>query len=265
MKRCVAVRRVGPIAIVALFSLLVVHATPARAGTAFDGPQAAGATFGAGAVAGMICWTLELGTQDRWRIEEEVEQRDDDFERTGWYGQLAGAYVLEFIDEGEEADRLQEVFPGPVDFELDSRHSGGIRVAVGRRCHERLAVEVEVEWIAPYEGSLDSADKSKLRDIQIAPVASTVNAKGYLLTGRIQPYLLAGVGVLSVSTESKNTADNKGGTKRTGQLAVRGGGGVDFYLNRNWVLNFGVDYLYSATNLEYLDFLTVSTGVQYRF
>ncbi len=266
MKRCVAVRPVGPIAIVALLSLLVVHAAPARAGSAFDGPQAGGATFGAGLVAGIVCWTVELGTQDRYRIEEEVEQRDDDFERTGWYGQFAGAYVLEFIDEGKETDNLQEAHPSnPIQFELDSRHSGGFRAALGRRCHERFAVEVEVEWIAPYEGSVDLRTGGKLQDIKIAPVTGTVNVKGFLLTGRIQPYLLAGMGVMSISNESKNTNDDLSGTKRTGQLAVRGGGGVDFYLNRNWVLNLGVDYLYSATNLEYLDFLTVSTGVQYRW
>ena len=121
------------VSLAAALALALVHAPTARAGQAFDGPQAGGATLGAALVAGIVCWTVELGTQDRYRFDEVVEERDDDYGRVGWYGQLNALYALEVIDEGkEEVGMAESVAPEPVDFKLDSRHSGGIRAAAGR-------------------------------------------------------------------------------------------------------------------------------------
>lgn len=261
--RCWSLR--APILTAALLSLLAIHASPARAGSnPFDGPQAGGATFGAGLLAGIACWTFELGTSDRYRIDE-VEERDDDFERAGWYASLSGAYVLEVIDEGEEQKALEEAFaPSLVGFELDSRHSGGVRGVIGRRCHERVAVELDIQWMAPFEGKIETPE-AVLVDVDLDIVTATVNTKAYALTGRLQPYGLLGVGTIAIITTSKNRADSKGGEKDTGNLVVRGGGGVDFYVDRHWVVNLEASYLWSATNLDYFDFFTLSTGVTYRF
>jgi len=254
------------VSLAAALALALVHAPTARAGQAFDGPQAGGATLGAALVAGIVCWTVELGTQDRYRFDEVVEERDDDYGRVGWYGQLNALYALEVIDEGkEEVGMAESVAPEPVDFKLDSRHSGGIRAAAGRRCHERFAVEVDVDWIAPYKGDLDSENSGKLQDVEYEIVSATINAKGYLLTGRVQPYVLLGIGTLVVMTTNDPVSLGPTRQKETGQLAVRGGGGVDFYVDRNWVLNLGADYLWAATNLDHFDFFSVTAGVQYRW
>jgi len=252
-------------ALVTLTSTLFAVAD-ARAQVEFDGPQAAGATFGAGLLGGIVCWTVELATQERTRRGEAKPTRSDDYDRYGWYIGVAGVDAVEFIDESKEEERLSEAFaPFPVDFDMDGRHTGGIRFQAGRRCHPRFSVEVDVQWLDDFDAKLTSESQGTLQKISIAPIVGDINVKGYLLTGRIQPYLLAGVGTMSLRTESKNTNDDLSSTKETGVLIVRGGGGVDFYVDRNWVLNLGIDYLYSATNTETVDFLTIGLGVQYRF
>lgn len=261
MKRAVA------IAIVAALSTLTFGASAARAQVAFDGPQAAGATFGAGVLTSIVCWTVELATSETgFGNEDEQPEADDDFDRRGWYAGASGVYALEFIDEGKEEKSLREAFaPFPVDFGLDSRHTGGVRVQAGRRCHSRFSVEADLQWIDDFDGKLESRTQGKIQDIQIAPFVGSVDIKGYLLTGRFQPYLLFGVGTMGIHTTSTNTADGEDSVQDTGVLVLRGGGGLDFYVDRNWVLNLGIDYLHSATNLEIVDFLTVGLGVQYRF
>ncbi len=270
VKRGVAVGPIccrGSALLVAVFCAIALHAPSAQAKTPFNGTQAGGATFGAGLIAGIACWTLELGTQDRWAIEEEVEERDDDYERVGWYGQLSGTYVLEVIDDGKEEEGVADATsPAPIDFEFDSRHSGGIGFGFGRRCHERVSVEVDIDWmVGGFEGDFDSPTEGTLQKADYEFVAATVNAKGHLLTGRIQPYVLLGTGTLAISTETKTVSNGVKKNKETGNLLVRGGGGVDFYVTRNWVLNVGADYLWSATNLDYFDFFTFGVGVQHRW
>ncbi|MCP5045304.1 MAG: porin family protein [bacterium] len=262
MKRAVAVLIVAALA---TLSTLPFGASSAHAGDPFDGSQAAGATLGAALLSGIACWTVDLATT-QFRRGEEEETRDDDFDRKGWYVGVSGVYALEFIDEDKEQESLDDAFGGAlVDFDLNSRHTGGVRLQAGRRCHQRFSVEVDLQWIDDFDAELKSSTEGKVQDISIAPIVGSIDVKGYLLTGRIQPYALLGVGTMSVRTKSKNSADDNSSLKDTGVLVVRGGGGVDFYLDRNWVLNLGIDYVHSATNLEIVDFLTVAVGAQYRW
>jgi opacity protein-like surface antigen len=95
--------------------------------------------------------------------------------------------------------------------------------------------------------------------------------KGHLLTGRYQPFVLLGLGFMRM--ESK-TRDASGGaipgsapqaSDRTIKLAMRFGGGLDFYITENVLANAEISYLMPTGKLEGLDYYTFGLGLQYRF
>ncbi|MBW2292567.1 MAG: porin family protein [Deltaproteobacteria bacterium] len=245
---------------------LILAASSAQATVDFDGPQAAGATFGAGLVTGIACWTLELAMGEE---EERHGEVNDDFDRRGWYAGIEGVYAYEDVKEGkEEEDLIESHAPFNVTFSLDSDHTGGLNFKVGRRCHPRIAVEIEIEWIDEFEGTVKEPTAGDVTKLSFSPIlVGTVNLKGYLLTGRFQPYALFGMGTMSVKSESRSISQGVGvnESQTTGLFALRFGGGIDIYATRNWVVTGGIDYVYAATSIQHVNYLSVALGVQYRF
>lgn len=259
-------RQAVTVPIATVMTALTLAAASAQAAVDFDGSQAVGVTFGAGLLTGMACWTLELAMGEE---EERYGEVTDDFDRRGWFAGFEGVYGLEYLEEGEEEEDLRESFgQANLDFSLDSRHTGGLNFKLGRRCHSRLAVEVEVEWLDEFEGTLESPGVGELSKISFAPiVVGTINLKGFLLTGRYQPYVLFGVGIMSIESETRSTANgvDAKNSQTSGMLALRFGGGIDIYATRNWVVTGGIDYVYSATSIDHMNYLSVGVGFQYRF
>jgi hypothetical protein len=254
-------------ATILIAAALIFAAPSAQADGSFDGPQAAGATFGAGVVTGIACWTFELAQGE---VEEPIpgEVRED-FDRRGWFAGLEGVYGYQDFKVGDEESDIRETYqPFDVDFNMDSDSGGGLNFKVGRRCHSRVAVEFEVEWIDKFKGTIKEPTAGDVTNVKFSPiVVTTVNVKGYLLTGRYQPYALLGVGMLALRSASSNVTDGPGKEYQqdTGMLALRFGGGIDVYATRNWVVTGGVDYVYSATNIDHMNYISVGVGVQYRF
>ena len=83
----------------------------------------------------------------------------------------------------------------------------------------------------------------------------TGNAKGYPLLGRVQPYGVAGVGLLSFT--QKRDADLG--------FVARIGGGVDLYLSEAVVVDLEIVYLLPAGSLDDYQFTTFTVGIQYRY
>jgi len=261
------VRQVAAVLIPAAVTMLALAApTTVRAqSSAFDGPQAFGVMAGAGLLAGMICWTVELANADSRYDDAPKVERDDDYERTGWFvgGKIVSA--TEFLDEGQEEENNREASPIPVEFKMDSGNtSAGFSLVGGRRCNDRFSVEIGFEWVDDFSGKFIRTDNGNVaKSATFAPIVGTINLKGYLLTGRYQPYGLFGVGLMAIDEVTKTTSATSRQT--TGLLALRFGGGIDYYLTRNWVLNAELDYIYSATDIETFDYLSLGFGVSYRF
>ena len=89
----------------------------------------------------------------------------------------------------------------------------------------------------------------------------TGDLKGYLLTGRIQPYGLAGVGFMYADVE--DTAFIFGFDET--DFAARLGGGVDYYFTENLVFNAEIGGVLPTGRLEILDQFTFAFGIQCRF
>ena len=90
----------------------------------------------------------------------------------------------------------------------------------------------------------------------------TGNVKFYPLTDRVQPFILAGLGLAQVKVE-----DSLGlGIEETeSDFALRFGGGVDYYATRNIVLSVDVSYVLPTGDIDRSDYVSFGWGLQYRF
>ncbi len=177
--------------------------------------------------------------------------QDDDFDRNGFYVGvgLAGAAYTEVKDDLEKAL--------PAGISVDVEVPPGLDARVGYRFHRRLAGEVQLQWFP--KADIEFADTKALK---LETLTVTANAKGYLLTGRIQPFLLVGAGLMHF--DAKDTLGL--GLRAKGEgFAARFGGGVDVYLNRNFLLALDAGYVLPTGDVDGLDYVSFSLGLQYRF
>ena len=258
-------RRAVALLISTTVAALFLVAGTAQATKPFDGPEAGGATLAAGILTGFVCWTIELAEGESYD-DEGFEEVDDDFDRAGWFVGLQGVYAHENIDESKEQDNVNESnLPFLVDFQMSTSEVGGVRGKIGRRCNSRLSVELQLEWLDSFKASVDEAETGRTNDITFDSMVGSIDVKGYLLTGRLQPFVMVGVGTMGVDTTSTNASDGSALAQDTGLLVGRFGGGVDYYLTRQWVISVEADYVYAATNIQNLDYFSLGAGVTYRF
>jgi opacity protein-like surface antigen len=232
---------------------------PARSDTAKTIVEAtAGAAF-----AGIFCASVALTADD------EVDK--DDFARRGWSVGIGGSYASETFEDDAEAD-FQRVLGPDVDLDVDE-NTFGINGHVGYRCHRRFSAEVEVEWLDAFSAELTEPGFAQLADVDNEPLVVTTNVKGYLLTGRTQPFLLIGAGAMTAHKKLRNTVglftvDPQGRVEINeikNAFAMRFGGGIDIYATTHVVVSLGIDYVLPFGKLDAMDYISVNWGIQYRF
>ena len=225
----------------------------ARSDTAKTIAEAAAAA----ALVGVMCSSIAL--------TDEAEIVEDDFARRGWFVGVAGSYAFATFEDDAE-DNFAKTLGPAVDLSVDD--SAGFNGRVGYRCNRRFAAEVQTEWIDGFDGDLTQPRVDPLANVEFDPIVVTANVKGYLLTGRYQPFLLVGAGAMTADVNIRNPV----GLAFTGidsesenAFAMRFGGGIDLYATENVVVNLEVDYVYPFGNLDDLRYVTIGWGVQYRF
>jgi opacity protein-like surface antigen len=224
------------------------------------------------ALIGILCSSVVL------TVDDEVDK--DDFARRGWLIGLGGSYGVETFEDAAESDFRDDLpsapvdpeFPDPVSLSVDN--SLGVNGRVGYRCHRYFSAEVEVEWNR-FSSDLTQPGYERLANVVSEPVVVTANVKGYFLTGRYQPFLLLGAGVMSADIKLRDPV----GLEFTGlksrsenEFAMRFGGGIDLYATEHVVVSLEANYVLPFSSLETLDdmkytpdYITVSWGFQYRF
>jgi hypothetical protein len=133
----------------------------------------------------------------------------------------------------------------------------GISGRGGYRFHPHFSGEAQFEWFPSREIERGGLNVGKLET-----VTATANAKGYLLNGRLQPYLLTGIGLMHSRIHDTKTAGVSG---TSDDFLARFGGGVEFYVYPESVLTFEADYMLPTGDSSDLDHVLVSLGFQYRF
>ena len=225
---------------------------PARAGQA-EGIAAVGAI---GALGSMFCWTAANAESD--------ESSQSEYARRG---ALLGAEVAYGI-ETYESDLPSSLRTISSDLNLSANNSFGIKGRAGYRCNRYASAEIQVEWLHSYDGKVFEDGVGKIARLDIEPIVATVNARGYVPIGdeRIQPFALLGGGLVTVKTKLRDTTGlGLTSSERTTEVAIRVGGGVDFYATPNIVLTLAVDYLHAFGDLDGFNYVSTSMGMLYRF
>jgi opacity protein-like surface antigen len=150
----------------------------------------------------------------------------------------------------------------PAFFKVDLESPVGVQARVGYRFLPHLAGEVQFQWFAKANVELEDPDENTMDAYKLESLNLTGNLKAYLLTGRIQPFVLAGAGFMHLNGDDKVGL----GLRTSGDdFAARFGGGIDFYLNRNFVAVLEGGYILPTGKLDDFDHVTWSAGIQYRF
>ena len=145
---------------------------------------------------------LGLAVTLLWAVSASAQ----DYERNGFYVGLGGSYVIENFGS-----------QGPILGGVSNGGAGNARV--GYRLHENASVEVMAEIVEGLDYSADS----------VVPDAWTVgvNGKAFLETGRVQPFLMVGMGMMRAEVPEREgeviflSADE--------DFAARFGAGLDVY------------------------------------
>jgi opacity protein-like surface antigen len=218
--------------------------------------------------------------------------------RSGWY---AGLSILAGINTFE---RTLEANAG---FDVSTNETIGVGGRVGYRFAPRFAVEGQVEWMNPFKAEADTicSDRTPLTSTQrppglsagvaatlpclghevisptidpirtgdpyrIEPIVATLNARGYLATGRWQPYMLFGSGLMYLAFDDEATCKPLSMCGRDVELvsyALRVGGGLEYYMTERFVLTLGASYVLPLTGAaKDFDYVSIEPfGITYRF
>jgi opacity protein-like surface antigen len=171
-----------------------------------------------------------------------AEPDGTDYARRGWYVGGGATYAFEQL-------------PDHHDLKVDD--SPGFKILGGYRVLPNLAAEIDVDYLHGFDVKIDGYDAASIRG-----VATTLNGKGYLATGRVQPYGVAGVGGLYVAGLDSSLHNVLG---VNGGFLTRFGGGLDLYATEHVVLNAEATYDLPTGNVSDLRFVPLTIGAQYRF
>jgi opacity protein-like surface antigen len=193
-------------------------------------------------------------------LNAEEETAEDEYSRPGWLLGAGGSYAFETFEDDVD---LPSFMPS---LSLSADDSFSIHGRAGYRCHPRFSAEVEFEWVDGFDADISQSGVGKVAKVDIEPIVVTANIKGYLLTGRYQPFLLVGGGFMRADEKVRDTAAALGlsGSDHTTRFAARFGGGVDVYATRHIVVTAEAGYVLPTGSLEY-DYVTIGMGLQYRF
>ncbi len=267
------------IAIVLLVSSFV--ALPARA----DGVKGAVGTLGMGALSTFLCTlTVIYGP-------EEEESSSDDFARKGFYVGAGGGFAGENFSDRPVGD-IADIFsnqPGkgiPIlagdKAKGHSDDSWSVNGRGGYRCHPRYSIGAWLEYFGGFDTQWNGPLGSGGDDVDIFAVGAEI--KGYLLTGRYQPYVLVGGGTMHIETKVTNPTGVAGTTPNAmpppdniptigpviqsrdyTDFVFRFGGGVDLYATKHFVVNVGASYWLPMGEVSGVDLFTIGGGIEYRF
>jgi opacity protein-like surface antigen len=172
-----------------------------------------------------------------------AQAEEPDYAQTGAYaGGAIGIGMEKFGNQGLPAVH-HDAFVGSI--------TGGYRL------HPHIAVEVQIEG-GKYDGDAVGTDM----DTKI--YTYTVNVKGFLLTGQIQPYLMAGAGLAHAKRKVKKSS-LKSISLDDSAFAARFGGGVDYWITESISLGVAASYVLPRSSLDSLEYISVAGTVRYRF
>jgi opacity protein-like surface antigen len=198
-----------------------------------------------------------------WHSHEHVEDHHDEYEEDLEASKAVheldplgvGPYLGVHFIAGLEAYRGSARRDVGGNRNVDESYGFGARI--GYRFHPHIAVEVHSEWIEGFDLQQFPGDHSEIRTW-----TNTINGKFFFGHSRLQPYVLAGMGLQRAWVRNPTP----GGVNFDDVAFVgRVGGGIDFQLNSHVGLNLESSYLAPTGDLDDFDTVSLGLGLTYRF
>ncbi|MBW2274180.1 MAG: porin family protein [Deltaproteobacteria bacterium] len=189
-------------------------------------------------------------------LAQDDEEEESVFARQGGYVMAA---VVGGFDAAAENDLVDLGFD-----DVNVAPGIGFNTRLGWRSTPHFGFEFELEYINDF--TISFAENGVGVKTDSLALAMTFNGKVPILTGRIQPYGIAGAGLLyyKIREGSKNDGTS---------FLVRGGIGLDYYITENFVANIEGSYAYPTSRIDPLDqglpvdadYVSLGVGLAYRF
>lgn len=174
-----------------------------------------------------------------------------DFAHTGAY---VGGGLLGALNETELDDAAGDAL--------------GFDLRGGYRFHPHFAVEAQLSYFDNIGGDIAVSDRFgnevNVANFDLDTLTGTVNLKGFLLPGRVQPYAQVGIGGSYLHGELEYLGTTYVDDS-TAEFTFRGGGGVDVYLTPSVLLYTEATYILLTGEFDGDGFIPLVFGAQYRF
>jgi opacity protein-like surface antigen len=169
-----------------------------------------------------------------------AKETEPDYGATGFYLGIGAAYAWDQFDQFSTREPDMAI---------------GFDAWGGYRFLSYLAAELQLEYMNGFDVSYPWYGYY----LEGEAVTFTGNLKAYLPLGRFQPFLMSGVGLGYVKSEI-----GRSDTSYTA-FAARFGGGFDFYVTESLAFQISSSYVLQTGDLDGLDYVSMTAGLQYRF
>jgi hypothetical protein len=222
----------------------------------------------------LLCAALTTGSMF-FAVSASAQDDDDDdweeegaFSESGPYVNLGGSFGIQNFSTN--IGREEKNKGGLLLVQNENDFGGGLNFKLGARAIEWVAYELQFEYIAKMDFNAFRIDKDEDLDdatydrIEPNVFTTTLNIKVFplhsvldgVLGGRIQPYVVAGFGMLAATDTDIQTPLS---------MATRGTLGVDVYITPEWSIFADGGYVYTWGNLKGMDYISASLGAAYHF
>jgi hypothetical protein len=167
--------------------------------------------------------------------KKQIDEENDDPARSGPILGVGGLWAIDNFDG----------------IGLATDTSGGYNIHLGYRFNKWVATDVHIERYQEFDAPPG----------EVNGWAVGLNARGYALSGPIQPFGLIGMNYLDMET-TNNTAPNP--KKTDDGPALRFGIGLDWYVTPRIVLTTDASYLLGLGEVADYDVAVLSAGFTYR-
>jgi opacity protein-like surface antigen len=169
-----------------------------------------------------------------------------DTDRTGGYIAAGGGVAVIREDN----------FVNPGDFTERTGNSGLVDARGGFRFHEHIAAELQIHYL--HEFLTRSNFFNTTVWVQDAmSVNGSANIRGYLLTDKVQPYGLFGLGAMWVQDDIRDLS--------TTAFMLRTGAGIEFWVLRNFGLDVAFSYNIPFGELDDYQYFGATAALIFRF
>lgn len=165
------------------------------------------------------------------------------------------------------------------DISADFETSLGFMVRGGYRINSIFAVEAEGNFIAGWDTQDEEPPPgTEQSDFTLDGGTATVNALAYWPLGRLQPHILVGLGGMWAQLRTSNPVSQICSVDyywycqsvylqldHAGSFVMKFGGGLDYYLTRDWAVVLDASYVLPFGDLEDLRYVSFNWGIRFNF